>query len=44
VRPEYDRAVEREVKRHFDAYSSVSFENYAVGELRDAPRATGDRA
>ena len=40
VRPDYDRAVEREVKRHFDAYSSVSFENYAVGDLRDAPRAT----
>ena len=38
VRPAYDAAVERDVKRHFDAYSSVSFENYPVGELRDAPR------
>jgi formylmethanofuran dehydrogenase subunit A len=44
VRPDYDRAVEREVKRHFDSYSSIAFENYAVGELRDAPRATGERA
>ena len=28
VRPEFDRAVERGVKAHFDRYSSVSFENY----------------
>lgn len=41
LRPAYDRAVERDVKRHFDAYSSVSFENYRVDALRDAPRPTG---
>ena len=33
VRPEYDRAVERGIKDHFDRYSSVSFANYPVRSL-----------
>jgi formylmethanofuran dehydrogenase subunit A len=28
VRPEYDDAVLRDLKRYFDQYASVSFENY----------------
>jgi len=28
VRPEYDDAVLRDLKRYFDEYASVSFENY----------------
>ncbi len=30
VRPGYDAAVTGDLKRHFDAYATVSFENYAV--------------
>ena len=41
VRPEYDRGIEREVRRFFDEYGTVRFENYGVGELRDAPLAVG---
>ena len=37
VRPGYDRAVERRLQRHFERYSTVSFEHYGVGPLRDAP-------
>lgn len=37
VRPAYDRAVERGIRDFFDQYGSVSFDNYAVGALRDAP-------
>jgi len=33
----YDRAVERRVEQFFDRYSSVSFANYPVGALGDAP-------
>jgi formylmethanofuran dehydrogenase subunit A len=40
VRPAYDGAVERDLRAFFDRYGTVSFDNYAVGELRDAP-ATG---
>jgi formylmethanofuran dehydrogenase subunit A len=43
VRPAFDGAVTKEVKRHFDQYATVSFENYPVGDLRDAPQATGAR-
>jgi formylmethanofuran dehydrogenase subunit A len=39
VRPAYDAAVTREVKRFFDDHATVSFENYPVGALRDAPSA-----
>jgi formylmethanofuran dehydrogenase subunit A len=30
VRPDYDEAVTRDIRRWFDRYASVSFENYAV--------------
>jgi formylmethanofuran dehydrogenase subunit A len=43
VRPAFDGAVTKEVKRFFDEYATVSFENYSVDELRDAPQATGAR-
>ena len=41
VRPEHDGGVTRDLKRFFDAYGTVSFENYPVGELRDAPVGAG---
>jgi formylmethanofuran dehydrogenase subunit A len=37
VRPAYDPAVERRLKRYFDQYATVAFENYPVGPLRDGP-------
>ncbi len=33
VSPGYDEAVVPDVRRHFDAFSSVSFDNYAVRDL-----------
>jgi formylmethanofuran dehydrogenase subunit A len=39
--PGYDDAVVRDLRRHFDAYSSVSFDNYAVRDLPGAPMAVG---
>jgi formylmethanofuran dehydrogenase subunit A len=39
VRPEFDRAVEARVRRHFEQYSTVSFDHYPVGTLPGAPRA-----
>ena len=39
VRPEYDAAVTRGVKRFFDGYTTISFDNYPVGGLGDNPRA-----
>jgi len=41
VRPAYDPAVERGVERFFDAYATVSFANYPVRGLRDAPMPAG---
>jgi formylmethanofuran dehydrogenase subunit A len=41
VRPEYDRAVESQVRRHFEQYSTVSFDHYPVRTLRGAPCALG---
>ncbi|MEP6572678.1 MAG: formylmethanofuran dehydrogenase subunit A [Gemmatimonadota bacterium] len=41
VQPAYDRVVEQDIKAHFDRYSSVSFENYPVGEI--AGRSTPER-
>ena len=35
--PAYDDAVLADVRRHFDAYSSVSFDNYPVQALPDEP-------
>lgn len=43
VRPEYDRAVEQQIRPFFDAYGTVAFDNYAVGSLRDAPVGTTRR-
>ena len=37
VRPEFDRAVEAGLRRHFDQYSTVSFEHYPVRALPGAP-------
>jgi formylmethanofuran dehydrogenase subunit A len=37
VRPGYDRNIERGVRDFFDRYGTISFDNYAVGTLRDAP-------
>ncbi|MEP6689075.1 MAG: formylmethanofuran dehydrogenase subunit A [Gemmatimonadales bacterium] len=37
VAPAYDDAVLADVRRHFDAYSSVSFDNYPVQALPDEP-------
>jgi len=39
VRPEFDRAVETGLRRHFDQYSTVSFDHYPVRTLPGAPRA-----
>jgi formylmethanofuran dehydrogenase subunit A len=39
--PEYDDAVLRDLRRHFDAYSSVSFDNYPVRDLRGEPMPVG---
>jgi formylmethanofuran dehydrogenase subunit A len=43
VRPEYDRRVERGLRDFFDRYSTVSFDNYPIGALRDAPVAVRGR-
>jgi formylmethanofuran dehydrogenase subunit A len=37
VRPGYDAHVERGLREFFDRYSTIAFDNYAVGPLRDAP-------
>jgi formylmethanofuran dehydrogenase subunit A len=47
VRPAYDADVTRDVRRFFADHATVSFENYPVGTLRDAPSAlapTSERA
>jgi formylmethanofuran dehydrogenase subunit A len=35
VRPSYDRQIERDLRDFFQRYSTVSFDNYPVGALRD---------
>ncbi len=42
--PGYDDAVLRDLRSHFQAYSSVSFENYPVRDLPDAPLPIGASA
>jgi formylmethanofuran dehydrogenase subunit A len=37
LRPEYDDALLPDLKRHFEAYSTVSFENYPVQGIADDP-------
>jgi formylmethanofuran dehydrogenase subunit A len=44
VRPPFEKTIERDLKRYFDQYATVSFGNYPIGPLRDAPlalRSTG---
>lgn len=41
VSPGYDAAVLRDVRRHFDAYATVEFENFPVQDLRDPPLEIG---
>jgi formylmethanofuran dehydrogenase subunit A len=41
VAPAYDQAVLPDVRRHFDAFSSVSFANYPVQDLPGDPVAIG---
>ena len=41
VRPAFDPAATRDLREYFGRYSTVSFENYPVGELRDGPQASG---
>ena len=38
--PGYDDTVLRDLRKHFEAYSTVSFDNYPVRGLRDAPLGT----
>jgi formylmethanofuran dehydrogenase subunit A len=38
VKPSFDSAVERDLRRYFDQYATVSFDNYPVGALRDRPQ------
>jgi len=37
LRPGYDPAVLRDLRRHFEAFSTVSFDNYAVREVPGPP-------
>jgi formylmethanofuran dehydrogenase subunit A len=37
VRPEYDEALLPDLRRHFEAYSTVAFENYPVQGIPDEP-------
>ena len=37
VRPGYDPALLPDLRRHFEAYSTVSFENYPVRDIPDEP-------
>jgi formylmethanofuran dehydrogenase subunit A len=37
LQPAFDEAVLPDLKRHFDAYSTVAFENYPVGGISDDP-------
>jgi formylmethanofuran dehydrogenase subunit A len=38
VRPTFDASVERDLRRYFDQYATVSFDNYPVGVLADEPQ------
>ena len=37
VRPDFDRAIEAPLRSFFERHATVSFDNYPVGDLRDAP-------
>ena len=38
VRPAFDASVDRDLRRFFDQYATVSFDNYPVGVLADSPQ------
>jgi formylmethanofuran dehydrogenase subunit A len=42
--PGFDDAVLRDLRKHFEAHSSVAFDNYAVRELPGEPMALGGRS
>jgi formylmethanofuran dehydrogenase subunit A len=44
VRPEFDPSIERGLKQYFDRYATVSFENYPVATLHDAPLPVAGRS
>jgi formylmethanofuran dehydrogenase subunit A len=37
LQPEYDGALLPDLRRHFETYSTISFENYPVQGISDAP-------
>ena len=37
IQPGYDAALLSDLRRHFDEYSTIAFENYPVQDLRDEP-------
>ncbi|HUF36725.1 MAG TPA: formylmethanofuran dehydrogenase subunit A [Gemmatimonadales bacterium] len=39
--PGYDAAVLRDLRRHFDTYGTVAFDNFPVRDLRDSPLEIG---
>ncbi|MGH7538974.1 MAG: formylmethanofuran dehydrogenase subunit A [Gemmatimonadales bacterium] len=41
VRPEVSPELTRDLRRYFDSYACVSFDNYSVGPLPDAPVGAG---
>ncbi len=43
VKPAFDGSVERGIREHFNRYSTVSFDSYAVTGLRDGPLPTAER-
>jgi hypothetical protein len=43
VRPPFEKTIEPDLKRYFDRHATVSFDNYPIDPLRDAPFALGSR-
>jgi len=41
VRPGFDQSVLKDVRRHFDAYATVAFDNYAVRNVPGEPMVIG---
>jgi formylmethanofuran dehydrogenase subunit A len=39
VRPPFDESILRDVRKHFDNYATVAFDNYAVRDVPGAPAA-----
>ena len=38
VRPDFDAAIERDLRGYFERHMTVSFDNYPVREVRDEPQ------